>query len=307
MLRTALTILTAMCLVIVAGCNGTVGTAEIRVSLEEGKELFTVDFQEGRTLRYRFVSSRDITIDWGSKNAGSKRATRGGNHVDRFSESMEMAVAYTPVKVDPYGLTTIKATCKSVRVTRGPSTGRKASKDAVESLRGKSFTFTVHSNGKIEDYSQLDELIKEIGKKVFRERSRRGRVKEPDMVGDFVASQWFLWDSISSIAKPFEGVSVGESWKSKLSVPTPMVMREARDVTYTLGEIRQTGRGRIAVIRSSYLPAESVPSGWPVPYMGSFHVGGSFGLLGYYKMLDLQGQGEELFNIDTGRIEEYSQ
>ena len=306
-LRTAGTILTAVGLVILAGCNGAEKTEQVGLSLEEGKELLSVDFQEGRTLRYRFVSSRDISIDWSSMAAGSKRTERGENNVDRLSESLEMVVAYTPVKVEPYGLTVIEATCKSVKVTRSQSGDRKASKDAVESLRGKSFTFTVRPNGKIEDHSQLDELIKEIGKEAFREHSRQGRVKEPDMIGDVVASQWFLWDSISSIERPFEGVSVGESWKSKLSVPTPMVMREARDVTYTLGEIRQTGKGRIAVIRSSYLPSESVPSGWPVPYTGRFHRSGPFGLLGYYQMLDLQGEGEELFNIDAGRIEEYSQ
>jgi len=34
---------------------------------------------------------------------------------------------------------------------------------------------------------------------------------------------------------------------------------------------------------------------------------GTFGFLRGYKVLDLQGQGEELFNIDTGQIEQYNQ
>ena len=34
---------------------------------------------------------------------------------------------------------------------------------------------------------------------------------------------------------------------------------------------------------------------------------GMFGFLRNYKVLELQGQGEELFNIDAGRIEQSSQ
>jgi hypothetical protein len=128
------------------------------------------------------------------------------------------------------------------------------------------------------------------------------------MIGDFIATQWFLWDSISSIEKAAKGVYVGQSWKSKLSVPTPMVTRKVRDVTYTLDEIRQTEKGQLAVIRSSYSPAESVSDNWPpMPYSGRFQMSGRFGFLRGYKLLDLQGQGEELFNIDAGRTEQYNQ
>ena len=297
--RTALTIFTVVFLIVLTGC-------ELRVEEKEPligeKKLITVDFQEGQTLRYRFVSHRDIEVDWGPTKNGSKR---GKNKVDKSSESMDMVVAYTPIEVDPYGLTTIKATCKSVKVRR---TGRQGtSKDAVKSLPGVSFTFTVEPTGKIEDYSQLEKLIKEIGKKAFRPKGKRGRIKEPDMIGDFTATQWFLWDSVSSIEKAVEGVCVGQSWKSKLSVPTPMVTRKARDVTYTLDEIRQTEKGQLALIRSSYSLADSVPSSWPMPYSGRFQMSGRFGFLRGYKFLDLQGQGEELFNIDAGRTEQYNQ
>jgi hypothetical protein len=216
---------------------------------------------------------------------------------------MDMVVAYTPVELKPYGLTTIKAKCESVKINR--SKGRR--RDAVESLAGKTFTFTIDPIGKIEDYSQLDSLIRETGNKAFRSDTSRGRIKDPDMISDFIASQWFLWDSVSSIEKFAEGISQGQTWKSKLSVPTPMVSRKARDVTYTLAEIRQTEKGRLAVIRSSYSPAESVPSGWPIPYVGSFQMSSTFGFLRGYKMLSLEGNGEELFNIDAGRIEQYTQ
>ena len=294
-MKAALSIFTVLGLSILAGCNGTAGK----------KEFLTVDFQKDQALRYRFVSSRDVYVNWGAVKSGSKADK---SKVDKSSESMDMVVAYTPVKIEPYGLTTIKATCESVKITRSSRKGRQAArKDAAEGFSGQTFTFTVGPTGKIDDYSQLDELIREIGKKAFRPSSKRARVKEPDMIGDFIATQWFLWDSVSSIEKAAEGVSVGQSWKSKLSVPTPMVMREARDVTYRLAEIRPSEKGKLALIKSSYSLAESVPDSWPVPYFGRFQISGTFGMLRGYKVLDLQGHGEELFNIDAGRIEQYNQ
>ena len=127
------------------------------------------------------------------------------------------------------------------------------------------------------------------------------------MICDFIATQWFLWDSVSSIEKPAEGVSVGQTWQSKLSVPTPMVSRKARDVTYTLDEIRESEKEQLAVIHSSYSLAESTPNDWPIPYSGRFRMSGMFGFFRGYKVLDLQGQGEELFNIKAGRTEKYNQ
>ena len=247
------------------------------------------------------MSSRDIEVDWSFAQDDAKKAK---SKVDKSHESMEMIVAYTPVEVGRYGLTTIKATCESVKVRRKQ---RRSTKDAVESLSGKSFIITVSPTGKIEDYSQLDELIREIGKKAFRTGGREGRTKNPDMIGDFVATQWFLWDVIASIEKPLDGVSVGRSWTSKLSVPTPMVSRLARDVTYTLDEIRQSEKGQLAVIKSSYSLAKSAPKSWPIPYAGRFRMSGTFGFLTRYKYLDLQGEGQELFNIDAGRTEQYNQ
>ena len=221
---------------------------------------------------------------------------------------MEMVVTYTPIEVNPYGLTTIKATCESVKATRSKRAGgRVAPRDAVEHLKGKTFNLKVNAQGKIEDYSQLDALIKQIGEKAFRKSSRLGRIKEPDMIWDFISTQWFLWDSISSIEKPAEGVTVGQSWSSQLSVPTPMVMRKARDVSYKFDRIWDNTQGRLADISSTYSLADSVPSGWPVPYTGRFQMSGTFGFFRGYKILSLAGRGDELFNIDKGRIERYGQ
>lgn len=296
-MKTTLTILTVIVLSVLAGCEPTTRKEELS---SEGKELLTVDFQDGHALQYKFVSSREISVDFDPTKKVSKLNEEAS---DKSIESMEMVVTYTPVEIDPYGLTTIKATCESVKVKRskGPQ------KDAVEHLAGKTFTLTIGPAGKIEDYSQLDELIKEIGKKAFLPDTGRGRIKGPDMICDFVASQWFLWDSVSSIEKPSQGIVTGQSWKSKLSVPAPMVMRKARDVTYRLDEIRRSEKGRLAVITSSYSPADSAPHSWPIPYSGRFQMAGTFGFLSGYKLLDLRGRGEELFNIDAGRIEQYNQ
>jgi len=296
-LKTTLTILTIVIMSISGGCGS--GT-EIKEPSINNKELLTVDWQDGRRLEYKFVSRREIILDW---DPTGKLSKSDKSPPDKSTESMEMVVAYTPIKIDPYGLTIVEAACKSVKVARskGPR------KDAVEHLAGKTFTFTVGPTGKIEDYSQLDELLKETGSKAFFTNANGDRIKEPDMISDFVSTQWFLWDSVSSLKNPPQGVAVGQSWKSKLSVPSPMVMRKAREVTYRLDEIRQSEKGRLAVISSSYQIAQTVPRSWPIPYSGRFQMKGTFGFLSGYKLLNLEGRGEELFNIEAGRIEQYNQ
>jgi len=287
-----------------SGCSRTIADRP----KAEKKDLLTVDFKEGQPLRYSFASGREITIDWDpeKKSPGS----RGGT-IDKSTESMEMVATYTAKKVDPYGGSAVEVRIESAKVSRSKGGNRDDKSDAVEHLASRTFVIEIGPDGKIVDYSQLDALIKEIGQKAFRPETGGGRIKEPDMIGDFVATQWFLWDSISSIADAAKGVTVGQTWSSQLSVPGPMVMRKARDVTYKLSEIRPTAggpqAGRLAVIKSSYKPAETVPQGWPIPYSGSFQMAGTFGFLSGYKLLDLQGQGEELFNIDLGRIEQSTQ
>ncbi|MCL5282358.1 MAG: hypothetical protein M1376_20925 [Planctomycetes bacterium] len=295
----------ALC-VSLAGCGspekGAGRASEAGKAANDGRVFFTVDFQPGETLRYKFTSKKNIAVDW-DPNAATK-----SNHVQEQSETFEMIVAYTPVEVDPYGVSTICATVESVRAVRsgGPS-ARNFGTDAVESAQGKSFALKVDPRGKIVDASELATLIQEMGKQAFRAGTAMGRVKEPDMIGDFIASQWFLWDAESSLERPAEGVAVGQTWRSQLSVPTPMVMRQARNVVYQLDEARQDADGSFAVITSTYTPAESVPAGWPIPYAGRFQMSGTFGFLGPYEVLGLEGTGTELFNLKTGRIEERQQ
>ena len=179
-LRRTLTIFIVAVLCIIAGCNG--GNAV-------EKELFTIDFHEGQTLRYKFVSTRSVVVNWGRVGKGRRNVK---DKVDKFFESMDTIVAYTPVEIDPYGLTTVKATCESVTVKRNPQKSRR--RDPAEGFAGKTFTFTVGPAGKIADYSQLRKLLAEVGKKAYRQGPRGGKIKDLDMIVYFVATQWYCWD-----------------------------------------------------------------------------------------------------------------
>lgn len=285
----------------IGGCT----TAQKSV-LSSGKTRLTVDFQQGQTLKYKFISSRDITVDWGKIGAEG-----GKNKIEKSSESLELVVSYTPVEVDTYGLTKVKAVCESAKVSRSTPTpmrrGQPAHGDAAESFTGKSWTFAVDATGKTVDRSGLYDVIRQAGQQAFRPDRSKGPIKDPDMIYDFIASQWFLWDSVSSIPKPIAGVSRGDKWHSVLGVPAPMILFAARDVNYKLEEIRQDKQGQVAVIGESYSLLYPCPSEWPVPYTENFMMSGKFGFLRGYKTLDLKGQGQEIFNIDAGRTEQYNQ
>ena len=266
---------------------------------QDGRVFLAVDFQPGQALRYKFTSQKKITVDWDPNAAAST------NHVQEQSESLEMVVAYTPLRVDPNGVSTIRAAVESVQARRtGGPASRSFGTDAVETAQDKSFTLKVDPRGKMVDSSQLRFLIQEMGKHAFRPDTSVGRIKEPDMIWDFIASQWFLWDAEASVPMPAEGVAVGQTWSSQLCVPTPMVMRKARNVVYQLDEVRPSDAGPLAVIKSTYTPAGSAPADWPIPYSGRMQMSGTFGFLLSYEVLGLAGTGEELFNLQAGRIEQ---
>lgn len=282
--------------ILIAGCPRPEGEEKADVT-KGGIQFLTVDFRQSEELIYKFVSSRDIEVFMeDSKNPANSKS-------NKYYESIEMVVSYRTVKVSEYSLSTIEARCESVKVRRN-SGGRGA--DAAESFAGKTFRFNVSPSGKIESRAELEKLLLSLGEQAFRKSSSQGRVKEPDMVCDILATQWFLWDSISSIPKPIEGVKVGDSWNSMLSIPTPSVMQAARDVVYTLKQVRPAEKGKIAVIGSSFKLSGSKPS-WLVPYRGSFQQSGPFGFYVNNRITDLKGSGEELFNIDAGRSERYEQ
>lgn len=300
-------LLMAACLALIAGCKTPKDSEDTSVAVktpaqDKSRVFLTVDFETGRTLRYRFISRRTVTLDW------DPGATATQNRVQEHAEHLEMVVAYTPVEVDPYGVSTVRATVESVRTVRsGGPTGRALGTDAVESSKGRDFVIKVDPRGRIVDAAELKELIQEMGEKAFRDGAGGARTKDPDMIGDFVAGVWFLWDGAATIPLPAEGLVIGQTWPSQLSTPTPMVMRRARDVTYRFNGIRSGPRGAAAVIESTYKLADSAPAGWPVPYAGRFRMSGTFGFLGPYEVLSLEGSGEELFNIQAGRLEQRQQ
>lgn len=273
-----------------AGCNQTA-----MQSAGGDKYFLTTDFEEGQTFRYKFVSTRDIVVDYkgGESKGNSDKA------VQEYGESLEMVFSYTPVEVDPYGDTKIEAVCESVKSST--QAGRNSSGEAIKFFEGKQFTFSVDPAGKITKDSEMRELVKEASKEVFTESSQ-GRIKTPDMIYDFIVSQWTLWDSISSIDKPLDGVSEGQSWDSQILICAPMVIRKAAKIKYTLDSVAAGEQGETAVINSLFTSAETVSEDWVVPYKGSFRMKGTFGFLRNYKLESLEGEGKDVFDIDKGLV-----
>ena len=294
------TIITLSCASIIvfafAGCQ----QAELSTT-----ELLAVDFNEGAVLRYKLVSARDVEVKFDSSGSSSKARK---SKPQKMTEKLVLVISYKPVAIDPYGLSTIEARCESAKVTRTTFVRKGKVRDAVESLGGQTFTFQISPTGRIEDYSELKELIRRLGDKAFASAGgRQGRIKNPDMISDFSALQWYLWDSIASIEDAVGGVTIGQSWKTKQFVPLPLPLPAARDTTYTLTEVNQTDTGRKAVITSSYQLSKKRVKNWPRPYRGKFRMRGMFGFLRNFKFRSLEGSGTQIFNIDTGTLESEQQ
>lgn len=267
--------------------------------VRRGAHLFVVDFDPARPLRYKFVSERQVDVRFGTGRKSSEK---------KYNETMELIIAYSPVESDPFGYSIIEGKCESATVKRNSSGNRKGVKDAVEHLKGKSFTLKIGPTGEIVDYSSLGELIAEIGERAFDSSSKRkGRVKNPDMIMDFIAMQWFLWDTTSSISEPLQGVVAGQSWESKLLVPMPVPVQVGREVVYSLDEVKEIDGSKVAVIKSSYKVSDAPPEGLAMPYTGRFQMRGTFGFLQGYDVVSLEGDGTQLFNLDTGLIESDTQ
>jgi hypothetical protein len=298
-------ILTGVFIVAIIG-----GCAPAQKSATAPRKVFlTVDFKPGQTLKYKFVSSRNMAVDWGPMRSGDPNKTK----INKSSESLEMIVCYTPVTVDPYGVSKIKADCLSAKVKRTSESARQQSwQEAAETFTGKSWIFTVDARGKIVDGSQFVDALHEAGQRAFRADRGKGLIKDPDMLYDVTATQWFLWDPISSRPDPAKSAAVGDKWKSVLPAPATMFLFAARDTNYMLEKIQRQdpndpNSNNIAVIGSWYSLRWPNPPEWPVPYTETFQMSGIFGFLREYKMQSLQGHGEELFNMDAGRTEKYSQ
>jgi hypothetical protein len=262
----------------------------------KGRLLMSVDFDPNVPLKYKFVSERKISLDLDP----SGKHSRGGNasgSAQQISEKLEMEIVYKPVAVDPYGYSIIEAQCTNAKASRSSSTGKaQTKKDAVEYLVGKTFTLKIMPTGKIADYSSLKAVIEELGKKAFSD-SQRARIKDPDMIMDFIAVQWNIWDMVASVKKPLKGVKIGETWTSRLVTPMPFVSKIGRDVAYKLKDYNDIS----AEIVSSYKLSTALPD-VPMPYSGSFQMRGTFGFLTGYKVLSIEGTGSQIYDNAKGRI-----
>ena len=268
------------------------------------RQRFVVDFKPDSALRYKFVSERNSSVDLG----GSAAAKSGKSKPMTIDEKLELVISYKGIDIDLYGLSTIEAVCESAKVTRTSMGKKKSLPDAVEGLKGKTFRFQISPVGKIVDYTPLKKVLTDLGENAFAKNTgKRGRIKNPDMILDFAAMQWFMWDSVSSIKKPTEGKAIGQSWKSFQFVPMPIPIPVARDTTFTLSEVTETAQGPIAVITESYILSGPETIDWPKPYDGKFQMKGTLGILRGFRPLSLTGTGRQTFDMNTGVVQSRSQ
>jgi hypothetical protein len=286
-------------LVFLAGCQGQQRSAGFK-----GPLLLSVDFQPDVPLKYRFVSERRIALDLDA----SGKASRGRSNSKSSTERLEMEIVYKPIQIDPYGYSTIEATCNSAKVTRkgDGSVGRNIN-DAVESAAGRSFTIKITPTGKIVDYASLGNLVRELGEKSFGATSKMGRVKNPDMIMDFVATQRHLWETVSTIKNPLKGLKKGDKWNSQLLAPMPFISKTGRDVEYQFAGVTDANDVLLAEITSSYKLSSKSPKDIPIPYSGPFQMKGTFGFLSGYRTHSIEGSGRQLYDIKRGLIQSDTQ
>jgi hypothetical protein len=278
-----------VCLCFAAGCQ----------SQDSAGNWLLIGFEKNVPVTYHFVSDREITIDLTTGDSSKKSKPQ------TMSEKLEMVITYTPTDVDPFGLTTLTALCQSVTVTRSSLSGRQAASDAMETLAGKKFTFSLTPTGEISDDTDIERIIRELGTEAFSQGDSR-RIKNPDMISDFIAMQWHLWDSTSTIDEPLAGMEPGQTWQVRQWVPWPAPIPNlpARLTTYTLDSlVFEENQPRKAMIRSRYELAETAEQPFPRPYDGNFQMRGLMGFLRNYTFISLEGSGSQVFNMDKGLIE----
>lgn len=268
-------------------------------------DYMALGFQPDSVMKYRFVSSRQVQIELTAGAGGKKEDSK------LSSESLDMVMQIRPVKIDPYGLSTIEFTCQSVQVKRTSFSGKAASADAMESLKGRSYTIQATPTGEIENLDTFETLLKEIGQKSFVSRSDpRQNVKDPDMILDWIFFQYTLWDITASNPKALAGVRPGSAWKSDQFMPWPVPIQNlpSRVTTYTVKEITEQDGRRLAHLDSAYQLREKPVLKFPLPYEGPYQIKGSlFSVLRNYQHKSLEGSGSQIFNLTDGALEKDQQ
>ena len=264
-----------------------------------------IEFHPDSMLRYRFVSSRDVKIELTEGSNGKKEDSKTSR------ESLDMVMRIRPVKIDPYGLTTLEFTCESVQVKRTSFSGKGAAVDAMEALKGKSYTVQVTPTGQIENKDDFARMLKEIGQKSFvASTNPKQKVKNPDMILDWIFFQMYLWNVSASIPKPLDGIHPGSTWQSDQFMPWPVPIQNlpSRITTYTVKDITEQYAKRTAVIDSTYQLRDEPVLSFPLPYEGPYQIKGSlFSILRSYRHESLEGSGTEIFDLTDGVLEKDQQ
>ena len=265
------------------------------------KQVMMLSFELNKPLKYRFVSSREVSLSLSDQREKAPK---------KMSERLEMTIVYTPIDVDAYGDYTIKAVCESSHVTRSSfSSSRASGKDVMDSLQGMEWQFKVNALGQIRDYSGLTAVVEQLGKKTIKIQAKRN-VKDQDMIWDFVNSQWFIWDPVSSQANAGIDIVPGSSWTSTQIIPFARLVPAERRITYTdLGS--QDGADKIGIggdiemlpmqFNEDKKPMPTVDN-LPKPYQVKFQMRGMFGFLIRYKVLSLEGSSTAVYDSERALL-----
>jgi hypothetical protein len=259
-----------------------------------------VDFPTDAPLKYKMTSQRKVEI----RLTGDK-PERDQSHT--VNESLELVMEYRAVESNPFGISAIEGKCVSAKVQRDSLRGTQPARsaDVAQDLAGRTFRFTVSPTGRIEDYSDLDKLVKELGAKSFIEGVKAPtRVKDPDMLTDFIAMQWYLWDCSAAVKNPSGGVQAGKDWKAIQLLPLPVPIPVARETTYRLAPTQDPADLKKAVIASTYAISQKEIPNWPTPYEGVFNLKGSlFAVMRNYRFNTIEGTGTAVMNLEKGVLQ----
>ena len=142
----------ACLLVFIAGCDKTLLTPK------EASVVPAVQFTQGDTLQYLFKSHRDVQVQWDAQAL----AEGDQNAAHTMTETLTLRMAFEPVEVTDQK-TVLQARCQLAEVRRSGLTGkRRATRDPVERMTGRSFTLVLDAQGHITDANELDVLLKAV-------------------------------------------------------------------------------------------------------------------------------------------------
>jgi hypothetical protein len=274
-----------------AGCQ--------KSSLPSQDNWLLVSFEKDVPIAYRMVSERETEIDLTTSDPQKK------SRPQTTTEKLELVMVYTPVKVDPFGISILNAECNSAQVTRTGFSGKKAPSDAMERLVGKAFSLNLTPTGEMADLKDLERLAAELGEASFS-AGKNMRIKNPDMINDFLAMQQYLWTAGSGIPDQLD-LKEGDTWQVHQTIPWPVPIYPppGRITTFTLESIQtEEDLSRKATISSTYAMSETPFEEYVRPYEeGKFQMKGLFGFLRNFQFKHIDGTGTQIFNINEGLIE----